>query len=39
MSELRLKALEIYNKKDLPNWGPNLKELDLESIYYFAKPL
>lgn len=38
MLELRLKALEIYHAKPLPNWGPTLEKLDLESIYYFAKP-
>jgi len=38
MLELRLKALEIYHAKPLPNWGPSLEKLDLESIYYFAKP-
>jgi len=38
MLELRLKALEIFNNKPLPNWWPNLSGLDLESIYYFAKP-
>lgn len=38
MLELRLKALEIYKAKPMPNWWPNLSNLDLESIYYFAKP-
>lgn len=38
MLELRLKALEIYNSKPFPNWWPNLKKLNLDSIYYFAKP-
>jgi len=38
MLELRLKALEIYNKKPIPDWGPDLSKLDLDSIYYFAKP-
>lgn len=38
MLELRLKALEIYNSKSLPKWWPDLSKLDLESIYYFAKP-
>lgn len=38
MLNLRLKALEIYHAKPLPNWGPTLEKLDLESIYYFAKP-
>lgn len=39
MLELRLKALEIYNSKPIPNWWPNLEKLDLDSIYYFAKPV
>lgn len=38
MLELRLKALEIYQSKPLPDWGPTLEKLNLESIYYFAKP-
>lgn len=39
MLELRLKALDIYNSKALPSWWPNLDKLDLDSIYYFAKPI
>lgn len=38
MLELRLKALEIFYKKDFPVWWPDLWKLDLESIFYFAKP-
>jgi len=38
MLDLRLKALEIFNKKPMPTWWPNLSKLDLDSIYYFAKP-
>ncbi len=38
MLELRLKALKVYQEKSLPKWGPSLEKLDLESIYYFAKP-
>lgn len=38
MLELRLKALEIFNSKPFPNWWPSLEKLDLNSIYYFAKP-
>ncbi|MGE4443857.1 MAG: Fe-S cluster assembly protein SufB [Candidatus Altimarinota bacterium] len=38
MLAIRLKALEIYNSKPMPNWGPDLQKLDLDSIYYFAKP-
>ncbi|QFR38704.1 Fe-S cluster assembly protein SufB [Candidatus Gracilibacteria bacterium 28_42_T64] len=38
MLELRLKALKLYEEKPMPTWGPNLEKLDLDSIYYFAKP-
>lgn len=38
MLEIRLKALEVFRLKPLPTWGPDLTPLDLESIYYFAKP-
>lgn len=37
MLEHRLKCLEIYRSKSLPDWGPSLAGLDLESICYFAK--
>ena len=30
MKEFRLKALEIYNKLELPTWGPDLSELNME---------
>ena len=38
MLELRLKALDLFFKKALPTWWPDLKKLDLNSLYYFAKP-
>lgn len=38
MLELRLKALQIYNEKSMPKWGPNLSKLNLDEIYYYAKP-
>ena len=38
MLELRLKALKMYNDMSMPQWWPNLNKLDLDSIYYFAKP-
>ncbi len=38
MLELRLKALKIYNEKSMPNWGPDLSKLNLDEIYYYAKP-
>ncbi len=38
MLELRLKALKIFEEKEMPKWWPNLSKLDLDKIYYFAKP-
>lgn len=38
MLELRLKALKIYEEKPMPKWWPKLDKLDLDSIYYYAKP-
>ena len=38
MLDFRLRALEAFREKSMPTWGPSLEHLDLESIYYFAKP-
>ena len=38
MLELRLKALKIFREKELPKWWPDLSKLDLDEIYYYAKP-
>ncbi|MGH7460382.1 MAG: Fe-S cluster assembly protein SufB, partial [Longimicrobiales bacterium] len=40
MLEFRLKALEIYYSKPMPNWGGDLTQLDrtLDDIYYYLKP-
>ena len=32
MKEIRLKGLEAYEKLDLPSWGPDLSELDMDDI-------
>lgn len=37
MLEKRLQAFSIYQKKSFPNWWPDLLNLDLENIYYFAQ--
>ena len=37
MLEQRLKALDIYNKKPLPNWGPDLSGIDFDQIKYFVR--
>lgn len=37
MLSKRLESLETFRKMSLPNWGPNLKNLDLDKITYYAK--
>ena len=34
--DIRLKALKEFNKRPLPSWGPDLSNLDLDQIRYFA---
>ncbi len=36
--DIRLKALEIYHKLDLPTWGPDLSELNMDEISTYVKP-
>ena len=38
MLEFRLHALEVFQSKPMPTWGADLAGLDLEDIYYYAKP-
>ncbi len=38
MLQRRLKALEIFNSKPIPTWGPSLKGLDLDRIHYYIRP-
>ena len=38
MLKLRLKALEEYEKLELPTWGPSLDALDLNNISTYVKP-
>ncbi|RME06486.1 MAG: Fe-S cluster assembly protein SufB [Anaerolineae bacterium] len=38
MLEFRLKALEHFQKRPMPNWGGDLSALDLDNIYYYVKP-
>ena len=37
MLEFRLKALQEFRELKFPKWGPDLQDLDLEQITYFAK--
>lgn len=38
MLDIRLKALDTYNKLELPTWGPDLSELNMEEISTYVKP-
>ena len=38
MREFRLKALEVYEKLELPTWGPDLSELDMDEIATYVRP-
>lgn len=37
MRDFRLKSLEIFNSKPMPNWGGGI-DLDFQDIYYYLKP-
>jgi len=39
MLKYRLKALEHFEKRPTPTWGPDLSTLDLDDIYYYVKPI
>lgn len=38
MLEFRLKALDHFQKRPMPTWGPDLSKLDLDNIYYYVRP-
>lgn len=38
MLNFRLRALDHFNQRAIPTWGPNLSALDLNNIYYYVKP-
>ena len=37
MREFRLKALEIFFQKPMPNWGGDLSHLNFQDIFYYVK--
>ncbi len=39
MRQFRLRALKVFRKRPMPNWGADLSKLDFENIYYYAKPI
>ncbi|MFB6182388.1 MAG: Fe-S cluster assembly protein SufB [Candidatus Magasanikbacteria bacterium] len=38
MFEKRLKGLELFNQTEIPEWGADLSDLDLEELQYFVDP-
>jgi len=38
MLEFRLKALEHFFQRPMPTWGGDLSQLNLDEIYFYAKP-
>ena len=38
MKEFRLKSLKIFNELKEPDWGPNIKDLDIQKIVTYVKP-
>jgi Fe-S cluster assembly protein SufB len=39
MLEYRLKSLDHWNKRPMPNWGsPEIHEIDFDDIYYYIRP-
>jgi len=38
MLDYRLKGLEIFQKKKMPSWGPDLGAIDFSGLTYYIKP-
>ena len=38
MRERRLKALEIFDRKPMPTWGPDLSDIDFDTFKYYVSP-
>ena len=38
MRERRLKALELFERKPMPTWGPDLSHVDFEAFKYYVRP-
>ena len=38
MLDFRLKGLEHFNQRPMPTWGGDLGQLNLDEIYFYAKP-
>ena len=38
MRERRLKALELFERKPMPAWGPDLSHVDFDAFKYYVRP-
>ncbi len=38
MRDFRLRSLDIYNKKEIPQWGPSIDGLNMNNIVTYVKP-
>ncbi len=38
MRQFRLKALETYNKMQVPDWGPSIEGLNMDNIVTYVRP-
>ena len=38
MREFRLRSLEIYNRLEVPDWGPDISGLDMDHIATYVRP-
>jgi Fe-S cluster assembly protein SufB len=38
MREFRLKSLDYFYKRPMPNWGADLSDIDFDNIFYYIKP-
>src|SRR4051794_41353338 len=38
MRKFRLKSLEYFMARPLPEWGGDLSQIDFDNIYYYIKP-
>jgi len=36
--DMRLKAMNLYNKLPMPDWGPDISDLDVDKIATYVKP-
>ncbi|MGC8626900.1 MAG: Fe-S cluster assembly protein SufB [Acidimicrobiales bacterium] len=39
MTQRRLKALQYFERRPMPNWGGDLSGVDFNDIYYYIKPV